>query len=238
MQEGWNPVSSKSLARRHPRQAMNYPSASPLHAQLRQASKVLQNSKIYSSAAVARSKSSLTSSCDSMSGSSTAWGSGEGDFWMKSGLRGHAYIWERGGQDAEYPESNIPFTRNSVDEKPCMWTFTKKRRESVYRNADLILHTHPTTRPHTHARKGIRVYFDKNRQRPVSSLTSRCHVWVREHSFLVTETPVDFHDSGQITIFHQPRCPWKFRGFPFQKATFLGAQNSCEVAIIWPDDYN
>ena len=151
MQEGWNAVGSKSLARRHPRQAMNYPSASAPHAQLRQASKVLQNSKIYSAAAVARSKSSLTSSCDSTSGSSTARG------WIFEFLNEVRIAWtcvylgEGGGQDAEYPESNIPFTRNSVDEKPCMWTFTKKRRESVYRNADRKI-SHPPNHPPTHAR--------------------------------------------------------------------------------------
>ena len=29
---------------------------------------------------------------------------------------------------------------------------------------------------------------------------------------------------GQIIIFHQARFPWNFGGFPFQKATFWGAQ--------------
>ena len=41
------------------------------------------------------------------------------------------------------------------------------------------------------------------------------------------------HLSGQIKIFHQPRFPWN-QGFP-QPNHHLGAQNSCEAAIIWPD---
>lgn len=44
----------------------------------------------------------------------------------------------------------------------------------------------------------------------------------------------DTHWSGQIISFHQPRCPWNKK----MSLTFhdhLGAQNSCEVAIILPE---
>ena len=37
--------------------------------------------------------------------------------------------------------------------------------------------------------------------------------------------------SGEIIIFHEPRFPW-IKGI--SSATFWG-ENSCEVAIIWPD---
>ena len=37
-------------------------------------------------------------------------------------------------------------------------------------------------------------------------------------------------------IFHQPRFRRNSRGFPFQNATFWG-ENSCEVALIWPNQY-
>ena len=40
--------------------------------------------------------------------------------------------------------------------------------------------------------------------------------------------------SGQIIIFHQPRFPWNSRGFPLLFTTIWG-ENSCEVAIIWPE---
>ena len=46
-----------------------------------------------------------------------------------------------------------------------------------------------------------------------------------------------FHDvqsSGQIIISHQPMFPW--RGVPFL-SYLLGAQNTCEVARIWPETF-
>ena len=40
--------------------------------------------------------------------------------------------------------------------------------------------------------------------------------------------------SGQIIIFHQPRFPWN-KGISLTKPPF--GVRSCEVAIIWPDDW-
>ncbi len=46
----------------------------------------------------------------------------------------------------------------------------------------------------------------------------------------------DHHDSGQIIIFHQARFPWNKR-VSLTKRPF-GGNRSCEVAIIWPDDWS
>ncbi len=40
--------------------------------------------------------------------------------------------------------------------------------------------------------------------------------------------------SGQIIIFHQPRFPWN-KGISLPQLHF--GVRSCEVAIIWPDDW-
>ena len=42
----------------------------------------------------------------------------------------------------------------------------------------------------------------------------------------------NFHESGQIIIFHQPGFPWN-KGISLTKPPF--GVRSCEVAIIWPD---
>ena len=43
---------------------------------------------------------------------------------------------------------------------------------------------------------------------------------------------MDYIESGQIMIFHQPRFPWN-KGISLAKPPF--GVGSCEVAIIWPD---
>ena len=62
---------------------------------------------------------------------------------------------------------------------------------------------------------------------------SHCRIGLWDGSHVSHDCTCQLHVSGQIIIFHQPRFPWNFRGFTFQNATFLGANRSCEVIIIW-----
>ena len=94
-----------------------------------------------------------------------------------------------------------PFTWN-------LWSYIPRRPFTTQHNMSLQANLQITTKYPT-----VYVYV----YRYYIHLPWLCEYW---------NTHLILHQSGQIIIFHQPRFPWNFRGFPLLFTTIWG-ENSC-----------
>ena len=204
---------------------MNYPSASPLHAQLRQESKVLQNSKIYSAAAVARSslpwQAHVTQRLEAQLP--------EAGFLNEVRIAWTCvYLGEGGGPRCWISRKQYPFYKKLCRREALYVNLYKeKKRKCLQKRRPYI--THPPNHPPTHARtqRHTRILWQESSETGIklNVTMSRVSGWAFIPSYRDPRRFPWFWPN--YNIFTNLDFPDFFGNFPSKKLHFWGPK------LVW-----